>query len=504
VSRHKPLLLAVGSVPIFAACSFLLDFNNLQGGRSATADAGPDGNTAGTGGTSDASSAGASNLGEGGASGACDAAACDDGDPCTTDSCDATATDGCAHVFTPGLGLEQDFTPILADSQVRVTMTAGSDAFYFSNLSVTGKLSEVELFRLGENDDAYTSLKKLSTFATFTGAPVSAAGLAVDTSGAIGETLHGLVAVKDTAGDAQVWQIVADAKQQFGIPTKVGDSYDASLALNYPVARALNGVVHGAWINADGTISVLSPGDSSPQKFGGGGPLTAGVLTLIGTDTYQPAVVYSGKTNGVYLETAGSNRTAMPECQTAAGGYLSMSSTALAGHNGIWFADWTKYTSGTNGTLTNEAHLIVCTNGACLPDTTTKCKPGDENNLQRDVALESVHLPGDPAEQTYAISVVPVVTPDVDAGTTNASLVAFLARLNSPLDKTGTSTPIGTALTVASQVTTSDAFRGPDFPAVAVIPGQQVKVALAWIQPPATGTGSDELRVQRYRMCLAQ
>jgi len=74
VSRHKPLLLAVGSVPIFAACSFLLDFNNLQGGQQATADAGPDGNSAGTG---DASSAGASNLGEGGASGACDTAACD-------------------------------------------------------------------------------------------------------------------------------------------------------------------------------------------------------------------------------------------------------------------------------------------------------------------------------------------------------------------------------------------------------------------------------------------
>jgi hypothetical protein len=149
VLRHKPLLLVVGSVPLFAACSFLLDFNNLQGGQQANADAGPDGNSAGTGGTSDASSAGAGNLGEGGASGAYDnTSACDDGDPCTTDSCDATAKDG-AHAFSPGLGLEPDLTPILADSQLRVTMTAGSDAFYFSNLSVTGKLAEVELSRLG-------------------------------------------------------------------------------------------------------------------------------------------------------------------------------------------------------------------------------------------------------------------------------------------------------------------------------------------------------------------
>jgi hypothetical protein len=47
-----------------------------------------------------------------------------------------------------------------------------------------------------------------------------------------------------------------------------------------------------------------------------------------------------------------------------------------------------------------------------------------------------------------------------------------------------------------------EAFRGPDFPTLAVIPGQQVKVAVAWIQPSASGTGSDELHLQRYRMCL--
>lgn len=497
--RSKPLLLALASVPLFAACSFLLDFNDLQGGHKTTADAGPDANT---GGSSDASS-GSSSGGEGGASGACDAAACDDGDPCTLDSCDATAVTGCAHTFTPGLGLEKAFTPILADSQVRVTMTAGSDAFYFSNLSVTGTTPDVELFRLGENDDDYTSLKKLSSFAAFAGAPVSVAGLAVDTSGALGEALHGLVAVKDAAGDPQVWQIVADANDQFGIPTKVGDSYDASLGLNYPVARALNGVVHGAWINADGTISVLSPGGAAPATFGATA-LAAGTLTLIGTDTYQPAVIYSGKTNGVYLETAGANRNAMPECQTNAGGYLSMSATALAGHNGVWFASWTKYTSGASGTLTNESHLVVCANSACLPDMTSKCKAGDEDNLERDVATESVHLPGDPAEQTYAITVVPVLTADVDAGSTDASLIAVLARLNSPLDATGTTTAIGAPLTVATQVATPTSLRGPDFPALAVIPGAQVKVALAWIQPNASGTGADELHLQRYRMCLPQ
>jgi hypothetical protein len=224
------------------------------------------------------------------------------------------------------------------------------------------------------------------------------------------------------------------------------------------------------------------------------------VLTLIGTDTYQPAVIFSGETNGVYLETAGGNRTAMPECQTAAGGYLSMSATALAGHNGIWFSSWTKYTTDA---LTNESHLVVCANGSCQPDTTSKCKSGDDDNLQRDTATESVHLPGDPAEQSYAISVVPVVSPDTDAGTTDASLVAIVARLDSPLDKTGTSTEIGTPLTLASQPALATAYRGPDFPALAVLPGAQLKVAIAWIQPAATSSGQDELHLQRYRMCVA-
>ena len=47
-----------------------------------------------------------------------------------------------------------------------------------SSFSLTGKKAEVEIFRLGENDADYTSLKKLSSYAAFAGDPVSVAGLA--------------------------------------------------------------------------------------------------------------------------------------------------------------------------------------------------------------------------------------------------------------------------------------------------------------------------------------
>jgi len=143
------------------------------------------------------------------------------------------------------------------------------------------------------------------------------AGLAVDTSSALGESLHALVAVQDAAGDTQVWQIVADPKRQFSIPSKVGDSYSADLALNYPVARALNGVVHGAWINADGTISVLS----RAQR--------AQAIRRRNTTGRRAHTDRHGhlSTRG-HLQRQdqrrvprdrGGNRTAMPECQTAAG-----------------------------------------------------------------------------------------------------------------------------------------------------------------------------------------
>jgi hypothetical protein len=45
------------------------------------------------------------------------------------------------------------------------------------------------------------------------------------------------------------------------------------------------------------------------------------------------------------------------------------------------------------------------------------------------------------------------------------------------------------------------AFAGPDWPAVAILPGQ--RVAVAWIAPDAKGAGT-ELHVERYKMCLGE
>jgi len=469
--------------PALVACSFLIDFNDLQGGKKVVPDAGTEAGT---------------EAGAGGATG-CDAASCDDQDPCTLDSCDRAASDGCKHELTPGLGLEKSWAPIVADTQYRVTLTAGSDAFYFASFFVNGKQADVNLFRLGVADDDYESLRKLSAFPAITGVPVSVAGLAVDTGGVLGETLHALVAVKGSAADAQVWEITANTARQFGVPAQVGDTYGQASSFNYPVARALNGSVHGAWINADGTITVLYPAPLHTKKTFGSATTPASTLTLIGTDDNLPAVLFSGPKNGVYVETAGKNRSAMPECQTAAGSYLSMTAAAVPGHNGVWLSSWTKFG---DSFLTTETHAVLCTQGACLPDTVSACKPADSANDQRDSALESVHLAGDAAEVSYTVGLSPALSVDPGGATTTASLTAILAKVTKPLDKSGTFEVVGLPTSVASQPAAAPDYRGPDFAAVAIIPGQPAKVAVAWIQPGPGSSTFNEMHLQRYRMCL--
>ncbi len=507
--RSRPSLLSLCLAPLLGACSFLIDTDSLQGGTKATASGGtgaeagePDASNGGHAGqaASGGSSLDAGSGGEGG-NVACAPADCDDGDPCTVDTCGLDAGSGCAHAFSPGLGLEKDFAAILADTQYRVTAAAGSDAFYFSTFSQTSKKNEVEILRLGQNDDQYTSLKKLSSYPALAGGPVSVAGLAVDNSAALGESLHALVAVTALGGEPQVWELTSNAKHELGVPRKVGDSYSASSIFNYPVERALAGIVHGAWINADGTISVLSPGGGAPAAFGS--PLSpASALTLVGTDANKPAVVFAGQTSGVSVQTSGHAAVPIVECQNAKGGFLSMSATPLVGHNGVWFTVWTKYAPDI---LTTESHALLCSNGTCIQDTSTPCKDSDSNNLQRNVATDSVHLQGDPPEQSYFVVVSPGLSVDPGAGTATAAIFASLARLGSPLEQNSSSTNIGPPLTVASQPALAPDFRGPDFPAVAILPaGSTVKVAIAWIQPTARGAAStsDELHLQRYRMCL--
>jgi len=114
---------------------FLLDFNGLQGGKKAAPDAG-----AGSGARTPAAQARPARPVLARPPRATTAIRA------RVDRCDATASGGCAHAYTEGLGLEKDFAPLLADTQYRVTMTAGSDAFYFSTFSVTGNKPESRYF----------------------------------------------------------------------------------------------------------------------------------------------------------------------------------------------------------------------------------------------------------------------------------------------------------------------------------------------------------------------
>ena len=116
------------------------------------------------------------------------------------------------------------------------------------------------------------------------------------------------------------------------------------------------------------------------------------------------------------------------------------------------------------------------------------------------VRLHRVAVGGDllRAPANLALAVPQVALKEDDSGAEGKLSLAFgTADFSAPGEPE--SKPLGTIQ--IAQNDTSDAllFAGPDWPAVGILPSQQV--AVAWIQPGQSGTGTD-LHVQRYKMCL--
>lgn len=73
--RTRHALLALSSLPLITACSFLLDFDSLQGGNK-PADAGADSGSPTAGGSSTAGASGTADESSAGASASCAGATC--------------------------------------------------------------------------------------------------------------------------------------------------------------------------------------------------------------------------------------------------------------------------------------------------------------------------------------------------------------------------------------------------------------------------------------------
>jgi hypothetical protein len=133
------------------------------------------------------------------------------------------------------------------------------------------------------------------------------------------------------------------------------------------------------------------------------------------------------------------------------------------------------------------------------------CVKNPPGNGLRDIAGATVHFDKDAAGIIYSVLAAPQLAPKADdPSTTEAKLSLALGRVDLSNPSKAKSMPIGGDASGLMEVAHNDtsaalAFAGPDWPAVGILPTEQV--AVAWIQPNAAADGT-ELHVQRYKMCL--
>jgi hypothetical protein len=144
--------------------------------------------------------------------------------------------------------------------------------------------------------------------------------------------------------------------------------------------------------------------------------------------------------------------------------------------------------------------MLVCSEDGCAADM-AECPANSASNLVRNPSTVIVRRPGDPLGRREIVQALPAI--GVEGGGATAWLVLLQQTLDfdpqRPLENGATVAEIAPPLALVEQpaVETND-FRGPDFPAVAFVPPD--RFAVAWTQPAAAA--GDELRIQRYKMCL--
>jgi hypothetical protein len=484
-------LVPLVSVFSLASCAFLLDFDELQTGAGPDAAAGT-GGTGGTGGSSGSSSGTSGSAGSSGNSGSSGTGGgdgggcpgdCADTDPCTVDRCDTSVSPPrCVNDRLVKDGVSES---LVADEMHRVTMTAGADAFYYSVFEQTNMSPEVTLYELTREGTASRELAKVSSIPLF-GAARSAGGLVVDTSQ--GFKLHAFPAFGN-----DVWHIIFDSTFAVGIGNshRVGiGTYDGTIAKRHPVAMKLaNGEIVGAWINTDGTVSVGSS-TRTATPLSATGVVVSQIAPLGAGNT--PGVLWMGP-SGVNSQLLGGTASPVTACNTQPGLYLSATSAEIL--PSFWIATWTK---AGDSYLINEGKGLVCSGTTCAGEAT--CGGADQATPGlRNPALATAARPSDPPGTVLLASATPVIGPEPGGSLTSAILLnlqRMVIEQGPPLR--ATTEDIGSVELARMPPGPAPNLEGPDWPAISILPPN--KIAVAWLEPGSSG--SDRLRLERYRICL--
>jgi len=471
-------LLFLCAAPLTASCVFLLDYDKLQAGDA----------TLSGGGAPNPGAAGDGN--EGGSDASC--GNCNDHDPCTIDTCDATGDEPvCRHQATEGLKPDGFETTLTAPHYARVSLVGSGQLFYLAAFET--EPAKISLFKLA-NDG--TALEPMGADLEIDGTPVSNAGLAVEELAVGDVAVHGFVATKPKLGDARVFHVVSHNDKS--AVTLAGLSYSADDPRRFPQALSIDGRVFAAWVQADGTIAVHNPGVAKTDTLKSAQPVTT--LSLIATTDGQPATLFT-TAEGAFVAASGQAPAPVPECETRPGTYLS-SSVIDTQVPGVWLANLTR---AGDGYLTTGGATLSCAKNVCAA-TGEDCKKNPSPNALREVTGATVHFDSDEAGVIYAVLALPQIAPKAeDSALAEGRLSLLLARVDVRNGLKAVTTPIGgDPATGLVQIAHNDAnkenaFAGPDWPAVAILPSEHV--AVAWLQPSQT-TPETELRIQRYKMCL--
>lgn len=485
MTRWFRLWLPICAAPLLSSCYFILDYGDLTSDRDKPlATGGASGS--GTGGDAGEVAAGGSACGD-----------CNDDDPCTADSCGADGK--CKNEPTEGLVLDGVDQTLEAKQHVRVSLVGSGQYFYLAELESNGVVPSIGLYRLATDGKA---VEAIGGDLGLDGTPLSNVGLAVEELAAGEVALHGFLAIKPKLASAvpRVIHVVNRGGKTMSNIASLTATYRSDVPTVFPQALTIAGKVVGAWIQADGTIAVHNVGTTKTESYGLA-TLPATTLSLLSTSDDKPAVMFTAQSDagalGTYVETSGQNRAKVSECETKPGGYIS-SSVISSQIPGLWLANITR---AGDGYLTTGYASLVCANNTCTP-VPEDCAEATPSNLVRDVTGATIHFDNDAAGVVYSAVAIPQIAqsaddPDVVVGRLSLGLgrVDFSGEL-----KDAQNMPVGGLEVVAENATTeAEGFRGPDWPAVAILPS--ARLALAWIQPNADFSGS-ELRVQRYKMCL--
>jgi hypothetical protein len=496
------------TTPIFAACAFVMDFDELQKGNGAAkGTGGTSGTSAGGAAGADASAGASASGGAGGAGGTSGAGGdtdgssncptgCADTDPCTVDECAAT---GCTHTYTAGVYLDGLSDKTTAPAVHRVTITAQKPNFYLSALVSTPTGTDVVFHGINATDTTLSAARQLSKLGAFNGrVPVSAAGIAATSGGLV---LDVFVAMGQTLGQpAQVWELTVDPALgvRSAAPAAADDNYGAPPTA-YPVAWSPSGAdVYAAWPGATSGVFLHRAGD--PAAAAGAGPAFAAP----GGKVTHVAPLSAGNLPGVLfvnskasIQAAGQLFPISLGACDANPGALTSAFTAHSLVDGVWIGGWTKTKNA--GGWVSELKPLFCgasSSGAgCLGAITCQ---GDDLSYDgiRNPSVVFVSTPTDPVGRVYEIMALPYVNTQDNAAGIGLQMLQVDVDISTP-DASASTKPITPSPVPIVTIPPGANNTGPDWPAMAFL--EPDHLAIAWIQPAASG---QELHVERHKVCF--